>query len=73
MEELGTKGIGPEPVVATWELWSVATMLVASHGDGAEAHAEAQLRDAEERAHEGDAIVWRGVLSQLGRIRSSAG
>ena len=61
----------PEPVIATWELWSVAQMLVATHGDDAEAHAEDKLADALERGHEGDEIVWRGVITQLARIRAA--
>jgi len=44
-------------------------MLVAARGDGAEAHAQAQLQDAEARDHEGDTVVWRGVLTQLDKIR----
>lgn len=59
----------PEPVVAKWEMWSVANMLISVHGDGAEAHAAAKLVDAQERQHEGDEIVWQGILTQLSRIR----
>lgn len=60
----------PEPVVATWELWNVAQMLIAARGDGAEAHAAAKLADAQARQHEGDEIVWQGVITQLARIRA---
>lgn len=60
----------PEPVVATWELWNVAKMLIAVRGDGAEAHAAAKLADAQARQHEGDEIVWQGVITQLARIRA---
>lgn len=59
-----------EPAIATWELWSVANMLISVHGDGAEDHAAAKLADAQRRQHEGDEIVWQGVITQLARIRS---
>lgn len=60
----------PEPVIATWELWSTAKMLIAARGDGAEAHADAKLADAQLREHEGDEIVWQGVITQLAKIRA---
>jgi len=47
-------------------------MLIASHGDGAEAHAEEKLREAEACDYEGAAIVWQGVLIQLAKIRAGA-
>jgi len=64
------KQMKPEPVIATWELWSVASMLISVRGDGAETHAEAKLADAQARQHEGDEIVWQGIITQLGRIRA---
>ena len=60
----------PEPVFTKWELWSVANMLITVRGDGAEAHAAAKLADARARQHEGDEIVWQGVITQLARIRA---
>ena len=60
-----------EPVIATWELWSAANMLITVHGEGAEAHAAAKLADAQVRQHEGDEIVWQGIITQLGRIRAA--
>ncbi|MBA3510856.1 hypothetical protein [Sphingomonas sp.] len=60
----------PEPIVATWELWNVAKMLIAVRGPGAEDHAAAKLADAQARQHEGDEIVWQGVITQLARIRA---
>ena len=61
----------PEPVVATWELWSVANMLVTVHGEGAEEHAAGKLADAQARQHEGDEIVWQGIVTQLALIRKA--
>ncbi len=60
----------PEPVIATWELWSVAKMLITARGEGAEAHAAEKLADARARQHEGDKIVWQGVITQLARLRA---
>ena len=45
-------------------------MLVATHGDDAEAHAASKLADAKSRQHEGDEIVWQGIITQLRRIRA---
>lgn len=59
-----------ESPIATWELWSVAMMLVSTRGDEAESHAEAKLAEAVTSDSEGDEIVWRGVLTQLAKIRA---
>lgn len=61
--------IDSDPAIATWELWMVASMLVQVRGDGAEAHAEAQLAEAQAREDDAGEIVWSGVLTQLGRVR----
>jgi hypothetical protein len=58
-----------EPVIATWELWPVARMLVATHGDDAETHAQTKLAVAKEQGDEAGEIVWSGVITQLGRMR----
>ena len=58
------------PTVARWELWSVARMLISVHGDGAEAHARAKIEEAIAEDHEGNRIVWEGVLSQVAKIRA---
>lgn len=60
-----------EPVVARWELRSVATMLIATHGADAEATAELNLNRAIADGHEGNEIVWRGVITQLREIRET--
>lgn len=33
--------------VASWEFWSLATMLIATHGDEAEAEAARRLQEAQ--------------------------
>lgn len=58
-----------KPVIATWELWSVAQMLVATHGDEAESLAQAKLAEAKGQGDEADEIVWSGVITQLKRLR----
>ena len=56
--------------VANWEYWSVATMLVSSHGDDAEAVAEERLAAALDDGHAGDIIVWKEIRKKLGEIRA---
>lgn len=60
-----------EPIVATWELWSVAQMLVSTRGDGAEPHAHEKLAAAKDQGDEAGEIVWSGVITQLRRIRET--
>jgi hypothetical protein len=62
--------IDREPVIAKWELWTVAQMLISTHGDAAETHVEAKLAEAQALGDEADEIVWSGVSSQLQRIRN---
>jgi hypothetical protein len=45
-------------------------MLVSIHGPEAEKVAIEKLRDAEQRLHEGDEIVWTGIVNALARIRN---
>jgi len=47
-------------------------MLVATHGLGAEAVASDRLKKASECGDEANEIVWSGVLTQLGKIRSQS-
>jgi hypothetical protein len=63
--------IESEPVVATWELWTVAKMLVSTRGEGAEAHAQARLDEARTANDEAGEIVWSGVITQLRLIREA--
>ena len=62
--------IDSKPAIATWELWSVATMLIATYGHDAEKHAQGKLTEALDQGDEGSQIVWAGVISQLTRIRA---
>jgi hypothetical protein len=52
----------------TWELWTVAHMLVSTRGHDAEAHARAKLAEAHDLGDEAGQIVWSGVLTQLKRL-----
>lgn len=64
-----TKPFDDAPVVAKWELRSVATMLIATHGEDAERAAQENLANAIAEEHEGNEIVWTGILAQLREIR----
>jgi hypothetical protein len=63
--------IDTEPIIATWELWTVAQMLVSTRGDDAETHAQSKLAEAKDRGDEAGEIVWSGVITQLRRIREA--
>ena len=69
VQALSNSPFSSEAPIARWELWSVANMLVTIHGAEAEKVAVGKLRDAEERLHEGDEIVWTGIVNALARIR----
>lgn len=58
------------PVIAKWELFSVATMLIATHGDDAEQVVIERLTEALASEDEAMIIVWEGVLTQLEKLRS---
>lgn len=61
--------IDTKPAIATWELWSVAQMLIATQGDEAESHVQVKLAEAKDLGDEANEIVWSGVLTQLKRLR----
>ncbi len=61
--------IDTEASIATWELWTVAQMLLSTRGDEAESHAQAKLAEAMDQGDEAGEIVWSGVITQLRRIR----
>lgn len=58
------------PVIAKWELISVATMLIVTHGDDAEQAVIERLAEASASEDEAMTIVWEGVLTQLEKLRS---
>jgi len=68
-----TKPFDIEPVIAKWELHSVATMLIAKHGENAERIAQENLANAVAEEHEGNEIVWAGIITQLREIREADG
>jgi hypothetical protein len=69
MEPPSSSKIEREPIVSKWELWTVAQMLVSTHGDEAEAHAQTQLAEARATDDEAGEIIWTGVITQLKGIR----
>ena len=56
--------------VAKWELWSVALMLIETHGDDAEAVARLRLFQAEAEGNLGDTVVWEEIEKLLPNIRA---
>lgn len=64
---------GIEEPVARWEIWSVATMLIASHGDGADKKAEDEIAKAADEEDLGALTVWRAVRMKLDEIRAERG
>lgn len=55
--------------VASWEYWSVAKMLIASHGTDAESVAEENLETAFANGHSGNIIVWREIRRKIDEMR----
>jgi hypothetical protein len=56
--------------VASWEFWSLATMLIATYGDDAEPEAARRLQDAEASGDSGQKVVWTEVGRKLRDIRA---
>jgi hypothetical protein len=61
--------VDKKPIIATWELWTVAQMLVSTRSDDAETYAQSKLAEAKEQDDEAGEILWSGVITQLRRIR----
>lgn len=55
--------------VARWEIYSLATMLMATHGEAAEEKAELEIAAAREANHTGNLTVWAAVRAKLDQIR----
>jgi hypothetical protein len=56
-------------MVASWEFWSLAVMLIGTHGD--EAEAEAQRRFDESSPDEaGQRVTWSEVLKKIPAVRA---
>jgi hypothetical protein len=55
--------------VAKWEIYSLATMLIVTHGDAAEEKAELEIAAAREANHIGNLTVWAAVRAKLDQIR----
>jgi hypothetical protein len=56
-------------MVATWEFYALASMLLSTHGDEAEAEAARRLHRAEELNDRGQVVVWIEVAKLLPEIR----
>lgn len=57
-------------MVATWEFYGLASMLLSTHGDEAEAEAARRLHRAEETHDRGQVVVWIEVGKLLPGIRA---
>ena len=57
--------------VARWEFYSLAVMLVATHGDDAEAEAQRRFKAAEARDERGTMVVWTEVGRRITDVRAS--
>jgi|GEM_PF-5965984 len=55
--------------VAQWEFMSVAVMLIATHGDEAEAFARARLNEALANGNAGERVTWAEVVKLLPTVR----
>ena len=70
-DELARRSVGGvEEPVARWEIWTVATMLITTHGEGAEEKAEREIGTAIEEGHIGNLTVWRAIRMKLDEIRA---
>lgn len=54
--------------VAKWEYWSLATMMIATHGENALAAVKLRLAAAEANDAEGDLIIWAEVARRLPEV-----
>jgi len=57
-------------MVAKWEFYSLASMLLSTHGDEAEEEAARRLHRAEETHDRGQIVVWLEVAKLLPGIRA---
>jgi len=62
-----------EESVARWEIWPVAKMLIAMHGDGAEKKARDEIAKATGEEDVGALTVWRAIRMKLDEIRAEWG
>lgn len=56
--------------VAPWEYWTVATMLITTHGEAAEERAHLMITEAREKHDHANVTVWTAILAKIGEIRS---
>ena len=63
--------IGATMTIATWEYWSVANMLISTHGDSAEEKAELRIAEALENDDVANVLVWKSVLTKIEEIRAT--
>jgi hypothetical protein len=62
-----------EEPVARWEIWSVARMLIATHGEAAEEKAEIEIAAALDANEIGQCTVWSAIRAKIDEIRDKQG
>ena len=60
-------------MVVRWEYWTVANMLISTHGELAEIRADEQVANARAAGNTGDEVAWREIAKQVEKIRASRG
>lgn len=55
--------------IAKWEYWTVANILISTHGDAAEEKAQLRITEARENHETAEAIVWTEILAKVEEIR----
>lgn len=58
-------------MVASWEFWSVANMLISTHGADAESVAQSRLKEAQSTGSSGDVVTWKAIIKKIDEIRLS--
>ena len=55
--------------VAPWEYWTVANMLISTHGEAAEEKAQLNITEARENNDQAQILVWTAILGKIDEIR----
>lgn len=59
--------------IAKWEYWTVANMLISTHGDAAEEKAQLRITEALEANQPSEVLVWKEILIKIADIRADRG
>lgn len=56
--------------VRAWEVWTLCQMLISTHGENAEAHAQEKMEEADSQNRSGERLVWQMVIDRLIELRN---